>query len=108
MADITDLAQQLAYYQAGGGRPKPMDEFNSAFKSVGDVGDKYLSVINDVLKNKKLELENTKLKTENAPYVEQYGNPSIRADLRLAETTPVPPQDLMSGRLDSRQGGRQP
>lgn len=85
MADMNDLAQQIAFYQAGGGRKPPMDEFNSAFKSVGGIGEQYLGIINDVLKNKQLELQNQKLTQGNRQVADVVGTPLVKETLAASQ-----------------------
>lgn len=74
MADINDLAQKLAYYQAGGKDPGQygLDKFNAGLDMVG-------STIKDVLAIKKAQYENQKTQAETK-----------HLGAQTAELTPTP------------------
>lgn len=97
MADINDLAQQIAFLQAGGA-PKPnygLEIANTAGKFAID----YTSIIKNVLDAKKTQLESEKLKQEMIPPEQTIGIPSMQSDQALrqkwetaqANPTPVTP-----------------
>lgn len=105
MADINDLAQKIAFYQAGGRDPgtDTLDKINTGAGIVDKTITDVLAIKKAKVDNEKTRAETVKLGNENTPYTEQYLTPSIKADLKLAENAPVPVQDLVSGKLNSRQ-----
>lgn len=56
--DLPGLAEQLAYYKAGGGKKDPIDTFNKVFGTVTNAGDAYNHIIKEVLANKHAALTN--------------------------------------------------
>lgn len=107
MADIADLAQKIAFYQAGGKDPGT-DTLDKVNTGIGVVD----KAIKDVLATKKAQYDNQKtlaetkkLQTENSPVTEVLGTPAVKSQILAAENAPIPAQDLISGRLDTRQAG---
>ncbi len=105
MADLADLIQKLSFYQAGGKDPgtDTLDKINTSSDIIGNAINNVLAIKKANLDRQKIQGETTKLKNENTPYVEQYGTPSIKAGIAQAEAAPIPTEDLISGKLDTRQ-----
>lgn len=113
--DLTGLAQQLAYLQAGGKQPGQygLDKVNSGIDLVG-------STIKDVLDLKKKSLENKKLGDENKPIGSYFGVKSAQdeaaqnaeissrnASMGPVNAYPQPSAELESGLPSNVQGPRQ-
>lgn len=116
MADtgLADLVRQIAFYQGGGQAPgtRDVDKISNIFGDVSDLGNQMTTTVKNVLENKKRNIEmqkmaaeKTKLDIENTPAVDALGTPIIKGQLNAAQAAPIPPEDLISGKLDTYQKG---
>ena len=82
MADINDLATQIAFLEAGG---KPAgtsgyERFTQGFDAVKNIGDTYLGTIKKVLENKKTKIETDKIAQESRPAGHYEQIPSVQEE----------------------------
>lgn len=107
MADLADLAQQIAYYQAGG-KPqggRDIDKANNILGTVNKGITDYQGIIKNALEAKKLKLENQQKANSLKPITETLVTPQVNSQLSQAQNAPIPVEDLVSGHLDTMQSG---
>lgn len=73
--ELSNLLQQTGYYDAGGKDPgeRSIDKINNIFSTAGKGVDQYNSVIDDVLKQKKMKLENKGAQQGQASFGDTVG-----------------------------------
>lgn len=113
MADISglsDIIQKLAYVQSGGlENERNQRDYENLLNTFGAVNQGTANlmnirsqIVNDTIKKKQAQIADEENKIKNMPITELY-SPQIQADLKKAEQAPIPVEDLISGRLDTRQ-----
>lgn len=116
ISTLSELLRQVAYGQGGGFEEPTTDKLNRMFAGIRQSGLDIAAMKNQAveraLKKKQMQLAENKDTRETAetvskltPITESLITPRVRAKIGEAESAPIPPEDLISGRLDTRQRG---